>query len=90
MIPIGAPHPQAAHKFINFILDPRVIADITNDIYYGNDNLAARRFVRPQILNDPAVYPPPAVRARLYLPAQYDTQYQRLLTRTWTRIKTGL
>jgi putrescine transport system substrate-binding protein len=90
MIPIGAPHPQAAHKFINFILEPRVIADITNDIYYGNDNLAARQFVRPQILNDPAVYPPPAVRARLYLPAQYDAQYQRLLTRTWTRIKTGL
>jgi len=53
----SAPHPQAAHKFINFILDPHVTADITNEIYYGNDNLAARAFVRPEILNDPAIYP---------------------------------
>jgi len=40
--PDWAPHPQAAHEFINFILEPHVIADITNDIHYGNDNLAAR------------------------------------------------
>jgi len=90
LIPAGAPHPHAAHAFINFILDPHVIADITNDIHYGNDNLAARPFVNPQIANDPAVYPPPEVRARLYLPAEYDPKYQRLLTRTWTRIKSGL
>jgi putrescine transport system substrate-binding protein len=90
LIPAGAPHPHAAHAFINFILDPHVIADITNYIHYGNDNLAARPFVNPQIVNDPAVYPPPEVRARLYLPAEYDPNYQRLLTRTWTRIKSGL
>jgi putrescine transport system substrate-binding protein len=90
LIPAGAPHPHAAHAFINFILDPHVIADITNDIHYGNDNLAARPFVNPQIVNDPAVYPPPELRARLYLPAEYDPKYQRLLTRTWTRIKSGL
>jgi putrescine transport system substrate-binding protein len=90
LIPRGAPHPRAAHAFINFILDPHVIADITNDIYYGNDNLAARPFVRPEILNDPAIYPPPEVRARLYLPSEFDSSYQRLRTRTWTRIKNGL
>src|SRR5882724_4494436 len=42
LIPASAPHPEAAHKFLNFILDPKVIAEITNDIHYGNDNLAAR------------------------------------------------
>ncbi len=90
LIPRGAPHPRAAHQFINFILEPRVIAEITNDIYYGNDNLAARPFVRPEILNDPAIYPPPEVRARLFLPSEFDPSYQRLRTRTWTRIKSGL
>jgi putrescine transport system substrate-binding protein len=90
LIPRGAPHPRAAHAFINFILDPHVIADVTNDIYYGNDNLAARPFVRPEILNDPAIYPPPEVSARLYLPSEFDASYQRLRTRTWTRIKSGL
>ena len=90
LIPTGAPHPQAAHAFINFILEPHVIADITNDIYYGNDNLAARPFVRPEIINDPAIYPPPQMRARLFLPTEFDSTYQRLRTRTWTRIKSGL
>jgi putrescine transport system substrate-binding protein len=90
LIPAGAPHPHAAHKFINFILEPHVIAQITNDLHYGNDNLAARPFVNPDILNDPAIYPPPAVRARLYLPGQYDIPFQRQLTRSWTRIKSGL
>jgi putrescine transport system substrate-binding protein len=90
LIPAGAPHPRAAHEFINFILDPHVIADISNDTYYGNDNLAAQALVRPEIRNDPAIYPPPQVRARLFLPTEFDAQYQRLRTRTWTRIKSGL
>lgn len=90
LIPIGAPHPRAAHEFINFILDPHVIADITNDIHYGNDNLAAQPLVNPEIRNDPAVYPPPEIRARLFLPTEFDAKYQRLRTRVWTRIKSGV
>jgi putrescine transport system substrate-binding protein len=89
LIPASAPHPLAAHEFLNFILDPKVIAEITNDIRYGNDNLGARPFVAPDILEDPAVYPPPQLRARLYLPAELGADYDRLRTRAWTRIKTG-
>jgi putrescine transport system substrate-binding protein len=90
LIPNGAPHPHAAHRFINFLLDAHVIAAITNYTHYGNDNLAARPFVSREILDDPAIYPPPEVRARLYLPSEFDSRYQRLRTRTWTRIKNGL
>lgn len=89
LIPAGAPHPRAAHRFINFILDAHVIAGITNDIYFGNDNLAARPYVRPEILNDPAIYPPPEIMQRLYLPTEFDAQYQRARTRIWTHIKSG-
>jgi putrescine transport system substrate-binding protein len=89
LIPSSAPHPGAAHQFLNFILEPRVIAGITNDIHYGNDNLAARPFVQADLLADPAVYPPPELRARLYLPAELGQDYDRLRTRVWTHIKTG-
>ncbi len=89
LIPASAPHALAAHKFLDFILEPRVIAAISNDIHYGNDNLAARPFVKRELLNDPAVYPPPEVRARLYLPAELGQEYDRLRTRVWTHIKTG-
>lgn len=90
LIPANAPHPHAAHRFLNFLLDARVIAAITNYTFYGNDNLAARSYVNAVILNDPSIYPPPQVRARLYLPTEFDSHYQRLRTRTWTRIKSGL
>jgi putrescine transport system substrate-binding protein len=89
LIPASAPHPEAAHKFLNFILVGKVIAEITNDIHYGNDNLAASEFVRPKFLNDPAIYPPPELQGKLYLPAEPSADYERLRTRAWTRIKTG-
>ncbi|HWG70617.1 MAG TPA: polyamine ABC transporter substrate-binding protein [Steroidobacteraceae bacterium] len=89
LIPASAPHPRAAHRFLDFILRPRIIAQITNDTHYGNDNLAAAPFVDAGILHDPAVYPPPELRARLYLPAELGQEYDRLRTRAWTHIKTG-
>ena len=89
LIPAGAPHPQAAHLFLNFMMQPRVIAAVTNDIHYANDNLAANAFVNPDILNDPAVYPTPAVEARLYESAEVSPALERIRTRTWTRIKTA-
>jgi putrescine transport system substrate-binding protein len=89
LIPTSAPHREAAHQFLNFILDPKIIAAISNDIRYGNDNLAAAPFVDPALLRDPAVYPPPEVRKNLYLPEEVTPEYERLRTRVWTHIKTG-
>jgi putrescine transport system substrate-binding protein len=89
LIPVGATHPQAAHEFLNFILEPQVIAEITNEIYYGNPNLAANAYVRPEILNDKNLYPTPEVQARLYPSAEVSIATERIRTRVWTRIKTG-
>ncbi len=90
LIPADAPHPLAAHQFLNYILEPRVIADITNFIHYANNNAAANPYVEPQILGDPAVYPSAAVESRLYHSGEVSPALERLRTRTWTRIKTGL
>ena len=89
LIPVGARDTDAAYRFLNFMLRPRVIADVTNTIYYGNDNLAARPYVTPWILADPALYPTPQIEQRLYLAPEGNTATERLLTRTWTLIKTG-
>jgi putrescine transport system substrate-binding protein len=90
LIPADAPHPIAAHKFLNFILEPRVIAAITNEIRYANDNRAANAYVRPEILHDPTIYPTAQMEARLYQSAEVAPALERLRTRTWTRVKTGL
>lgn len=90
LIPADAPHPVAAHKFLNFILEPRIIAAITNEIHYANDNRAANAYVRPEILNDPIIYPTAEIRSRLYQSTEVAPGLERLRTRTWTRIKTAL
>ena len=89
LIPEGAPHPEAAYKFINFILRPDVIAEITNEIYYGNDNIASRPLIKPNILNDPTLYPTAEIEARLYRAAEASAATERIRTRTWTRVKTA-
>jgi putrescine transport system substrate-binding protein len=89
LIPAGAPHVEAAYKFLNYMLDPKVIAATTNEIHYGNDNAAANKFVSPDVLENPAIYPTSAMAAHLYQSEEVSPATERLRTRSWTRIKTG-
>jgi len=89
LIPAGAPHPDAAHRFIDFVLQPQVIAAITNEIHYGNNNRAANRYVDPQILNDPTIYPTRDIARRLYEQAEANPATERIRTRAWTTLKSA-
>ena len=89
-IPADAPHPENAHKFINYLLRPEVIAAISNFTGYANVNRAATQFVKPEYTNDPAIYPTPDIVSRLYPQRLYSPKIERVRTRTWTRIKSGL
>jgi putrescine transport system substrate-binding protein len=89
LIPEGATHPQAAYRFINFMLRPEVIAEVTNEIYYGNDNAASRPLVNASILSDPTLYPTPEIESRLFRAEEASAATERIRTRTWTRVKTA-
>lgn len=88
-IPADAPHPQNALEFMNYVLEPKVIAAVSNYVSYANANAAATQYVDDSIKNDPAIYPPPEVKAKLFPNPVHSAEFDRLLTRTWTRIKTG-
>lgn len=88
-IPQDAPHPGNAHVFINFLLQPEVIAAATDYVAYPNANKAATALVDEALRNNPGVYPPAEVRARLFSVDVDDPRSQRNLMRYWTRIKTG-
>jgi spermidine/putrescine-binding protein len=60
-----APHPCTAHTFINFIMNARNGAQLTNWVFYASPNTAAEEFIDPEILEDPAIYPPPEVEGNL-------------------------
>jgi len=89
-IPADAPHPDNALKFINFIMEPQVTADISNYVFYANGNKAAFPLVDEAIRNDPNIYPPEDIAEKLVPLKAHSDGFTRDLTRTWTRIKTGL
>jgi putrescine transport system substrate-binding protein len=88
-IPADAPHSRNAHLFINYLLRPDVAARNSNLIKYANSLSASLQPLEVSVKNDPGVYPPPEVRARLIPERARPPEYQRLLTRMWTRFKTG-
>ncbi len=88
-IPKDAPHPEAALRWINYILKPEVQAEITNEVFYPNANLPGRTLVSADIRNDQAVFPPDSVMATLKMEKVIPADIQRLQTRLWTQFKTG-
>jgi putrescine transport system substrate-binding protein len=88
-IPADAAHTRNAHLFINYLMRPEVAAKNSNAVHYANGNLASLPFVAADIKDDPSIYPSPEVRNKLVPDLAKTAQYTRLLTRTWTRFKTG-
>lgn len=88
-IPVDAPHPDNAHKFINYILEPQVVAAITNYVFYANPNLPALEFVDEEVKSNPGIYPPAETIAKAFVMKAHSPEFEEVLTRTWTRIKTG-
>ena len=88
-IPADAPHPHNAHLLINYLLEPEVAAKNSNLVKYANINTASTPMLVDAVKGDPNIYPPPDIQAKLVPEPPLSQEYQRLLTRTWTRFKTG-
>ena len=89
-IPADAANVSNAHIFLNYLMRPEVIADITNNTGYANVNHNATHLVDSAIASDPAIYPDRAILNRLSTTKVLHPKLQRLKSRTWTRIKSGL
>ena len=88
-IPSDAPHPANAHAFIDFMQRPEVAAANSNFLNYANGNSASITLVDEAVRNDPSIYPPAAVKAKLFPDLAESEQFSRLLNRSWTRFVTG-
>ncbi|MFT6676211.1 MAG: putrescine transport system substrate-binding protein [Sulfitobacter sp.] len=88
-IPVDAPNPDGAHKFLNFILDAHNMAAASNYVYYANGNLASQEFLEEDVIGDVAIYPNADTLKNLYTTSPYGPKTQRLVTRMWTKIKSG-
>jgi putrescine transport system substrate-binding protein len=89
VIPADAPHPDNAHRFLDYLMRPEVIAAVSDAVRYANANAQATPLVTPEVRDDPGIYPDAQTRARLLPAAPTNPEFDRLVTRAWTRVKSG-
>jgi spermidine/putrescine transport system substrate-binding protein len=87
-IPKGAPHVDAAHAFINFILTPSVQAKETDYTYYASGESVASPCIDPAISGDPSIYPAPDVIAKLEAAKDLGNG-TKLRDAIWTKFKSA-
>ena len=88
-IPKDAGNVKEAHAFINYLLQPEAIAQVSDYVGYANPNPKAGELMDPSVRTDEAVYPPQAVVDKLYVNSELPPKIQRLMTRSWTKVKSG-
>lgn len=89
-MPADSNNEQAAYAFMNYLLQPQVIAQITNHVQYANGNSAADSLVDPKLKADATVYPPQDAMANLYALEAMPLKIDRVRTRIWSKVKSGI
>lgn len=85
-IPRDAEHKDNAYKFLDYIMRPEVIAEITNYVRYANANADATPLVNEDIRNNPGIYFAPELLERMHIVVP-PASMERTLTRTWNRVR---
>jgi len=88
-IPKDAPDADSAYAYLNYIMTPQVIADISNFKRYANGNLASQPLVQASVRDDPRIYPPLEQRQKLAVQLADSADQTRAITRVWQKFKTG-
>lgn len=88
-IPADAPNKDGAHEFINFVLDPANMANISNKVSYANAVPASLATVADDIKSNPGIFLPADSNLKLFSLKQIKQATDRARTRVWTKVKTG-
>ncbi|SHI23891.1 polyamine ABC transporter substrate-binding protein [Ferrimonas marina] len=88
-IPRDAKHPENAHKFINYLMQPEVMAGISNYVWYANAIPASKAEIDEEVTSHPGIYPPAELEAKLWSAKITPPKMSRAFTSSWNRIKKG-
>ena len=86
-IPAGARHLKNVYAFFKFLLNPKVIAEITNRTYRANCVTAADGYVKKEIISDENIYPSLDFIKKCYIEKPASANIEALRTRLLTKIK---
>jgi len=88
-VPVDASHLDSARTFMNFYLQPEISAANANAIRYDTANKAAVPLLDPDVRNDPVIFPPPDVLARLSFTADLGPDIEALYAKAWAQVLSG-
>lgn len=88
-IPADAKNMDAAYDFVNFLMEPAVIAGISDYVSYPNGNKDSTALIDPEITSNPAIYPPAEVMEKLFTFEVMPAKVSRVTNRVWTEVKAG-
>jgi putrescine transport system substrate-binding protein len=88
-MPADAPDAKAGYAFMDYLLEPQVMAEITNAVHYANGNSAADSLVNPEIKGDTKVYPSADMMGKLFALQAMPLNIDRIRTRVWNTIRMG-
>jgi putrescine transport system substrate-binding protein len=86
-MPVNAPNPKAAYAYLNYLLQPQVMADISNSVHYANGNEGADDLVDPAVKDDPKVYPSAEVMSKLFILQPLPPEIDQLRTQLWEKVR---
>jgi spermidine/putrescine transport system substrate-binding protein len=86
-IPTGAPHPDNAHKFLNYVFDADVGVGIAKTIQFATANKAAREKSDDAYKSNPAIFPPDEIIKKCESPAYLGEEATKVRDEIWTRIQ---
>ena len=79
-------HPELAEKFINYLLEPKVGAALSNFIRYASPNQASLPFINQEDLNNPSLYPPEATRRLMFYLADLGPDDTNFYNAAWDAV----
>jgi putrescine transport system substrate-binding protein len=88
-MPVDAKNKDEAYQFLNYLMRPDVIAHISDHVFYANGNKESKPLISAEVRDNPAIYPPADVFAKLYTLKVQDPKIDRVRTRAWTKVKSG-
>jgi len=88
-IPKDAKNMDEAYQFLNYLMEPAVMANISNKIFYASGNKASVPLVEASVRDNPGIYPNAETMAKLFVLKVQDPKLDRVRTRAWTKVKSG-
>ncbi len=88
VIPANSPRKYTAELFLNFLLEPKISAQIVNQNRYASPNEAAYALIEPEILNNPTIFPTNGQLKNAETILPLDLEANKLYNEIWERFKT--